>query len=136
MGNKKKSEKYKEEKNILEYIVFYSSLALVLGLLAYLSYSVVTVKNTDPKLEITYKLKPQPKSPYLYQIFVKNASSNTAEDVIIELVQEESDKTIEKGELKIMFVSGKSSVDGWINFSKNPFLADTVYARVVSYKSS
>lgn len=119
----------------MEYIVFYSSLVLVIGLLAYLSYFALTVESDDPQLEITYKLKPQAESPYLYEILVKNISNATAEDVIIELVQEKDSHILEKAQLKIMFVSGESTDGGWVNFAKNPFLADTVYARVVSYKS-
>lgn len=136
MPNKKDNKNHKEEKNILEYVVFYCSLALIITLLAYLVYGTVTIEESVPNLKVEYRAQPQHNSPYLFKIDINNSGSRTAEDVLVEMIQEIDGKEIEKSQLQMMFVPGNTNVDGWINFTKDPEKADTVYARIVSYKSS
>lgn len=137
MSDKKKNnDSYKEEKNILEYVVFYLSLFLVVGLLGYLTYSAITEEASEPYLTVHYLLKPQENSPYLYELVIENNGTTTAEDVLIEMIQKNKEIELERSFLKVMFVSGNSKAKGWVNFTKDPADADSIFARIVSYKSS
>ena len=136
MPKEKKEVKYEEEKNVLEYVVFYLSLLMVVSLLGYLVYAAATLQKTDPQLEVQFEQDPQPNSPFLYRVYISNKGTSTAEDIVVEMVLEKSGEAIEKSVLKLMFISGNSRAKGWVNFHKNPADADAIYARVVSFKSS
>ncbi len=65
---------------------------------------------------------------------VKNNGQVTAEEVHIELVLEKDGQELELATIHLPYAPKESTREGWINFSKNPTEADTLYARVVSYK--
>lgn len=129
-----KEEKNKEEKNLLEWTVFTVSLLFVLSILGYLGYKTFTHRTTPPEIELTFKPSPSEATPYRYHVEVENTGGSTAEEVKIELVLEKGEEMIEKAELIISFVPQQSKREGWLNFSKNPKMADTVFSRVVSFK--
>lgn len=128
--------KRKEEKNLLEYLVFFCSVGLILALLTYLTYTTITESKTAPLLEVSFVPYPQGNLPYLQKVNVKNTGNVTAEDVIIEMVLQKDGEKIESSQVEIMFVSGQTSVEAWVNFTHDPESADTLFARIVSYKSS
>lgn len=133
-GKKQKDEKPEDEKNILEWAVFFVSLGMVIGLLAYLSYQSITYKPTDPDLFIVHTSDPSPYAPYRYKITLRNTGHQTATEVHLEFTLEKDGKKLEAATMEIPFAPQQSTREGWINFSLDPTNADSIKARVVSYK--
>lgn len=129
-----KKEKNKEQKNLLEWTVFTVSLLLVLSILGYLGYKTFTHRTTPPEIEVTFQPDPSDAAPYRYHVEVKNTGGSTAEEVTVELIVEKEKEMVEKAELTIAFVPQQSKREGWLNFSKNPQIADTIFSRVISFK--
>lgn len=135
MAEKPKQKEHPDEKkNILEWAVFFSSLLLIAGILGYLIYKTITYTPSSPDLVIEYKPDPSPHAPYRYHVSIKNLGKETAEEVHIELVLEKDGQSIELAAMEIPFSPKESSREGWVIFSKNPNLADTLYSRIISYK--
>lgn len=131
---KNRGQESKEGKNILEWGVFAISLLLVIGILSYLSYKTYTHKTAPPNIQVTYQPSPTENAPFRYHISIKNNGLETAEEVRIELVLKKGEATVEKAALQLPFLPQSSLREGWLNFSQDPQLADTVVARVVSFK--
>jgi uncharacterized protein (TIGR02588 family) len=123
-----------DSKNLLEWVVFYVSLLLVLTILGYLVYNVYNYKPSPPDLLVTYKHDPSKYAPNRYHVLVKNQGGETAEEVNVELVLEQAGNELEAAELQIPFSPRASEREGWVNFKTDPASADTVIARVMSYK--
>lgn len=123
-----------DRKNVLEWTVFGASLTLVLTILGYLIYHTIIYTPGSPDLYITYVHDPSTNAPHRYFLRVKNEGQETAEEVQIEMVLEQNGKELEVAAMTIPYVPKKSTREGWVIFSKNPSEADTLYARVVSYK--
>lgn len=129
-----KDKEYRNDKNFLEWTVFTISLLLVLGIILYLSYEVYTEKPSTPDLYVEYKQDPSEHAANRYHITVKNDGGETAEEVHVELSMEKAGAEIEVAQLQIPFSPKKSKREGWITFKNDPSKADTIVARVVSYK--
>ena len=114
--------------------MFYISLLLILSILGYLVYNVYTYKPSPPDLLVTYQHDPSEFAPYRYHVRVTNQGGETAEEVNIELVLEKAGQELEAAELQIPFSPRESEREGWVNFKTDPATADTVIARVMSYK--
>lgn len=123
-----------DSKNALEWIVFSISLLLILGVFGYLAYQVYTEKEESPDISVETRHDPSDHNPFRYHVTVYNKGGQTAEAVTVEVAVKEGGKEVEKAELQIPFVPKESKREGWVNFSKNPGKADTVEARVLSYK--
>jgi len=135
MTDNEKEHVYKEdEKNLLEWTVFSVSVLLILGILGYLIYQTVVYQPGSPDLDVTYVNDPSPHAPYRYFIRIKNDGQETAEEVQIEMVLELDGEEMEVAMLTIPYSPKQSTREGWVIFSKDPSEADTLYARVVSYK--
>lgn len=133
-ADNQKKEENKGAKNILEWAVFAVSLLLVIGILGYLGYKSYTHKPSSPQIQVTFTPSPSESAPYRYYVEVNNIGGETAEQVSIELVLEKDKETMENAELQISFIPKKSKREGWLNFSENPQMADTIFARVISFK--
>ena len=123
-----------DEKNLLEWTVFFLSLLLITGILGYLVYQTAIYQPGSPDLDITYVHDPSPHAPYRYFMRIKNHGNETAEEVQVEMVLEQDGKEIEVATMAIPYSPKQSVREGWVLFSKDPAAADTLYARVVSYK--
>lgn len=91
-------------------------------------------KSAPPDIRVTYSPSPTKAAPFRYHLRVTNDGAETAEEVVIELALKHNGETIEKSEVNIPFVPQSSKRESWANFTKNPTLADTVEARVVSFR--
>jgi uncharacterized protein (TIGR02588 family) len=123
-----------DDKNVLEWVVFSLSLLLISGILGYLIFQVIQHEPGSPDLVITYKSDPSPHAPYRYLLTISNLGQETAEEVQIELIMEKNGQELEKAAMELPYSPKNSTKEGWVNFSKNPHEADTLYARVISYK--
>ncbi len=130
----KNNQNKKEKKNLLEWGVFATGLLLVFGILGYLGLKTSTYHTFPPEILVEYEPDPTEMAPFRYKVIVGNGGGETAEQVSIELVQKRGDSTIEMAELEFAFLPRASKQEGWLNFSEDPKLADTVYVRVVSFK--
>ncbi|MCP2045475.1 hypothetical protein [Pontibacter sp. HSC-36F09] len=123
-----------DDKNGLEWTVFGVSLVLVLTILAYLSYMTYTHEPSSPDLTLEYYHDPSANAPHRYRVVVHNRGGETAEEVQVELTTESGGEEVESAELSIAFSPKDSKREGWVNFKEDPASADTLVARVVSYK--
>lgn len=130
MGEENKHDK----KNLLEWTVFTIALFLIGSLLVYLTYQTITYKPSSPDLKVEHIPDPSKNAPYRYHITIRNQGQETAEEVQIEVVMEKDGQELEKAAMQIPFAPQQSKREGWVNFSKDPSKADTIYSRVVSYK--
>jgi len=129
-----KEQQLQDKKNLLEWVVFYTSLSLIILLLGYLVYQTFNYQPGSPDLGINYARDPLPHAPYRYHLTVQNEGHETAEEVTIEMVLQKDGEQLETGTMQLAYVPKHSKREGWINFSKDPDEADTVYVRIVSYK--
>ncbi|TXK49820.1 hypothetical protein FVR03_05725 [Pontibacter qinzhouensis] len=124
-----------DDKNVLEWLVFGCSLLLICAVFMYLGYQAYTAeKDPKPELEVHYRLDPSALEPYRYHIKVENRGKETAEEVTIQVWTEKDGQELESADLQLPFAPKESSREGWIIFKDNPALADTIVARVKSYK--
>jgi uncharacterized protein (TIGR02588 family) len=124
----------KDVKNWLEWSVFGLSFILVLALLSYLIYHVFTEEPSTPELQVEAVADPSELSPFRYNVTIYNRGGTTAEEVLIELALEKNGVAIETADLQLPFAPQESKREAWVSFSKDPAQADTLVARVVSYK--
>ncbi|MBF8965694.1 hypothetical protein I0P70_20750 [Pontibacter sp. FD36] len=123
-----------DDKNALEWTVFGVSLLLVLSILAYLSYQTYIDTPSTPDLVVRYYPDPTDNAPQRYRVEVYNEGGETAEEVQIELTLEKGGEVLESAQLNIAFAPKNSKREGWVNFKEDPMQADTLAARVMSYK--
>ena|SRR5690554_4650729 len=132
--NHEKKQQHQDEKNILEWVVFYCSLSLIIGILGYLVYQALHVTPGSPDIAVVYAPHPSPHAPYRYHLTIQNDGHETAEEVSIEMVLQKDGVAWETGTMQLAYVPKESKREGWINFSEDPNEADSIYVRVVSYK--
>lgn len=114
--------------------MFGVSLVLVLAILVYLSYMTYTHEPSSPDLTVAYYHDPSANAPRRYRVVVENKGGETAEEILVELILESGGAEVESAELSIAFSPKESKREGWVNFKEDPASADTLVARVVSYK--
>ncbi|MFD2247344.1 hypothetical protein [Pontibacter ruber] len=133
----KTKRKYREgddSKNPLEWTVFAVSLLLIVSILGYLGHQAYTYVPTSPDIQVKYRPDPSVQAPYRYHVSIINLGNQTAEEVLVELALKRGSDELETAELQIPFAPKESEREGWVTFKTNPATADTVAARVMSYK--
>ncbi len=122
-------------KNALEWSVFGISLLLIAGLLAYLTYQAIHAEATvSPDIRVEHQRDPSRYNPNRYQVTIYNHGTETAETVQVEFALLRDGQELETADLEIPFLPKASKREGWVNFKTDPAAADSVVARVVSYK--
>ena len=133
-NHNRKSEKDKDQKNWLEWLVFSISLLLLLAIMGYLVYHVINYKPMGPEIYAEATAEPSVYAPNRYKVIVYNKGGATAEEVKVEFILYKKGKAMEESELQIPFSPKESEREGWVIFRTDPAVADSVIARVVSYK--
>ncbi len=133
-GKEAKHHNAEDKKNWLEWAVFAVSLLLVLAILTYLAYQVYYRKPSSPDLSVQSIADPTAHDPYRYHITVYNKGGATAEEVIVELIVEKENIALERSELQLPFLPQESKREAWVSFRRDPTQADTLLARIMSYK--
>ena len=131
----------KPQKNWLEWGVFAVGLALVLSVLAYLTYEGLTMGNDPPSIEVRLGT-PEPRAHnFIVPVIVTNHGDATAEGITIEVTLENaggsdgSGGSAEpvRGELTIAFLPRRATREGWVTFQQDPRSA-RLNARVLGYE--
>lgn len=123
-----------DAKNPLEWAVFAVSLLLIMAILGYLGYQAYTYQPSSPDIQVKYQADPSVQAPYRYHVSIVNLGGETAEEVLVEVALQKEGKDMETAELQIPFAPKESIREGWVTFKADPATADSVAARVVSYK--
>ncbi len=131
---KDKTGQGQDQKNWLEWLVFSVSLLMLLTIVGYLVYQAVQYKPEAPEIYAEAVADPSELAPNRYKVTVSNQGGTTAEEVIVEFKLYKAGEELEASELQIAFAPKESQREGWVIFSNNPADADSVVARVVSYK--
>ncbi|TPE46392.1 hypothetical protein [Pontibacter mangrovi] len=137
MGDQKQEEDIndiKDRKNWFEWLVFSVGLLLVLSIIGYLVYQTYHRKTSSPDLVAESYPDPSRYAPYRYRVVLHNKGGETAEQVKLEVEVQVGGEAIETADLDFPFAPQESMREGWVNFDKDPTLADTVKVKVVSYK--
>lgn len=129
-----KASSNEDQKNWLEWLVFGVSLLLLAGVFGYLLYQVFNYKATDPEVYAEAEYDPSELAPNRYKVTVFNRGGTTAEQVIVDFTLYKTGEPLEESELQIAFSPKESKREGWVIFRNNPLQADSVIARIVSYK--
>lgn len=121
----------KEDKNWLEWLITIISGILVLFTIGFLITQIIWNDNTPPEIVVTLSEGEIRADYYAIPITAKNLGTQTAQNVRIEIVQAEM-QTQEKGFIVFDYLPGKSSVKGWVNFTKKPDF-DSLKPHVLGY---
>jgi len=124
----------KIEKNWLEWCVFAVSLALVIGVLSYLSYHAMFNQSTPPLLEVEFGSAQWQSGHYAVPVTVHNRGSQTAEAVRIEVRLTKPDDTHEQAGFEIQFLPPRSSRQGRVSFETDPQTAKQLVGRAIGYQ--
>lgn len=135
MGTERQQEKHNDDKkNWLEWLVFGVSLVMLLAILGYLIYQTAKYSYKDPEVYAKGVPDPSEMAPNRYKVTVYNKGGTTAEQVIVEFTLYSQGQEPEVSELTIPFSPKESEREGWVIFRNSPESADSVVARIVSYK--
>ncbi|WP_034259160.1 hypothetical protein [Aequorivita capsosiphonis] len=125
--------KGKTERNWLEWAISILSGILVCFTLGFLAYQLIFEEQTPPNIRVVLGEVSQKDEAFAVPLEAFNKGTETAENVVIEVVlDEESDK--EKGQITFEYLPGKSSVTGWVIFTKKP-LSKRLKAHVIGYST-
>lgn len=134
MTEKETQDEVKDRKNWFEWLVFVVGLLLMLNIIGYLIYQAYTRKPASPDLVAENFPDPGEHAPYRYRIVLHNKGGETAEQVKLKVETQTGGEAVESADIDFPFAPQESKREGWVNFDKDPQLADTVVVKVVSYK--
>ncbi len=123
------------EKNWLEWTVFALSAVLVSGILAYLFFDMATVTRTAPHIVVSLGASKTQQNHYLIPLIVRNHGVQTAQQIEIHVSLQKGGKEQEQARVLIDFLARGSSRNAWVGFKSDPYLADKIVARVISYQT-
>ena len=112
-------ERKKNNQNWLEWIVTGISAIIVIFTFGFLIWQFITEEQTPPEIVITFGESLDRKEHYAIPLIAENKGAQTAQKVKIEISMG-YDEGGEKAHLEFDYVPGKSKVNGWVNFNKNP----------------
>ncbi|GAB3539985.1 hypothetical protein GCM10027443_37250 [Pontibacter brevis] len=134
MEENSKGNEVIDQKNMLEWAVFWASLLLLISIFSYLGYHVYADKPSTPDLYVELWPDPSAQQPTRYRVQVHNKGGETAESVMVEIYLQEDGEQLEKVELQMMFVPKESRREGWVIFNRKPKNESSVKGQVVSYQ--
>lgn len=121
-------KKEKQSTNWLERVVTIISTILVLFTFAYLIYHWISDEQTVPNIEVSLGEVKQVDTGYSVAVTAENHGSQTAKNIVIEIVSQED----EKGQISFQYIPGKSKLRGWVTFTKKPNISN-LKAQVLGY---
>lgn len=109
----------KQKKNWLEWSITFISGILVFFTLGFLVYQMIYQEQTPPDIAVILGEVSQKDGAFAVPIKALNNGTETAENVIIEIILKDEFKE-EKAQITFAFLPGKSSAKGWVIFTENP----------------
>lgn len=121
------------KKNAIEWTVFAASVLVIAGVIVLLVRDATSSREAPPDLVVTVGRATQSSAGFVVPVEIANAGDTTAEEARVEVRLVADGAEVEKGELTIAFVPGKSRRKGWVVFGRDPQCCK-VEARAVSYE--
>ena len=121
----------KEEKNGLEWTITIISGIIVVFTLGFLVYQMIYEEQTPPDIVVVLGGVSQKDGAFAIPIKATNKGTETAENVLIEIILKDG-VIEEKSEINFAYLPRKSSVNGWVIFSKKPE-SKNLQTRVIGY---
>lgn len=115
-----KNKHTNESKNWLEWGITLISGVLVVFVLGFLVYQMIYEKETPPNITVVLGTVSQKDNAYAIPVEVTNKGTQTAENVIIEIIHDDGSQEI--SQITFPYLPRQSSADGWVVFSENPNL--------------
>lgn len=128
---KKEKKDNKEEKNWLEWTITIISGILVVFTLGFLVYQMIYEEQTPPDIVVVLGEVSEKDGAFAIPITTTNKGTETAENVIIEVILKGGSEE-EKSQITFAYLPRKSSVNGWVIFTKKPDSKD-LQTRVMGY---
>jgi uncharacterized protein (TIGR02588 family) len=123
MTGKKKSERPRVRKNLLEWVVFGVSLVLVAGVVGHLVYEGVRMEGRPPEVLVRTGEPVERGGAFVVPVTLTNTGDQTAEGVSVEVVLEGADGAEgERGEFAVAFLPRGATREGWVTFTTDPQL--------------
>lgn len=123
----------KPQKNPLEWTVFALSAILIVAVVAILVTAAVDRTPNAPDLRVELGAPQRVTAGYRIPVTVRNEGGGTAARVRIEATLESGGAQVERADLLIEFVPGKSEREGWIVFRRDPACCEAI-ARAVGFE--
>lgn len=127
----KEKKQNKEKKNWLEWTITIFSGILVVFTFSFLVYQMIYDEKTPPDIRVVLGAVSQKDGAYAIPITVTNTGTETAENVMIEIILQGA-PTEEKSQMTFAYLPRKSSAEGWAVFSRKPMSKD-LKTRVLGY---
>ena len=124
--------KKKQDKNWLEWVVLILSTALVLTAIGILLFDAINGKDTAPAIAVSLGQPQHKEHHFAIPLIAKNNGIQTAEDIRIEVISGTGNDQ-EKASVEFPYLPGKSTVNGWITFTKDPRPIEALKIRVLGY---
>jgi uncharacterized protein (TIGR02588 family) len=119
------------QKNWLEWAVFSIGLALVVSVLAYLTYDALTLGDTPPTMEVQVGQAVQQLEQVLVPITVTNRGEQPAEGVLVEVVRKADQQ---HAQFEIAFLPRGATGEGWAAFEASADTPGEYSARVIGFE--
>lgn len=107
-------------KNWLEWTVFVLGLALMSGVLGFLSYDALTRSTGPPDLHLALGQSRAGAGRFVVPVLITNRGETTAEDVHVEILLRGAGGREERAALEFPFVPRHARRNGWVTFETDP----------------
>jgi uncharacterized protein (TIGR02588 family) len=121
------------EKNWLEWSVFGVSFVLVAAVVGYLVWDAVTLDVGPPLIEASAGQVVPFQGSWIVEVQVRNAGSQTAGSVAVEVSLFEGGEAVETGEFSVVLLPRGSTRHGWVMFGRDPAKADQIEVSILGY---
>lgn len=100
--------------------MFGLSLALIIGVVGFLTYQAATTGDNPPQLVVELGDPQAQPGGYAIPVTLVNSGDQTAEDITVAVTLERDGAEVDQGEFTIAFVPRGSRAEGWVVLRENP----------------
>ena len=123
------------QKNSLEWTVFGMGALLLVAVVGYLIYDVVSTRSGAPHLAVAIESPERTPAGFAVGLTVANQGGTTAEAVTLSVTLMRGGREIERADLEIAFLPRGSRRRAWAHFRHDP-ATGTVEAVVTGFRAS
>lgn len=126
---------FREDKNKLEWIVFFGGLAILLALITYLAVQWARHEKEEVFLSVSWKPDPGTDSAARYEITLSNTGSKTVKQVQLKATcWRQQQSRAEDVEIVIDLSPRRSDTRAWFQFHEPVAAGDSVVVRISGYQ--